>query len=254
MVDRTLLICASLVIIAALLFAGTGLLLMYKGTSGHNPADSFPKNDEKMKASDQGNNGDQMHRSNGQPGSGESGSSSTENVGVEHGSRMACQCQMKMMKPDGAGPHSDEDQDYKVSENDPGYLRSNQGCPGMMKQGQADHEMGSRDDTCPCMRGSGMEPGQNDRFTGPHNGGHQEKMSENSPESGRKMCNQCPGQEKMTQGPSGDQAFPGEKHSQGFDRKDKSSSHQRFQSLNQQPGRSDQTNQEQVYLVVVKQG
>ncbi|PWR72068.1 hypothetical protein DK846_08750 [Methanospirillum lacunae] len=243
-----------MVVIAVLLFAGTGFLLMYKGTSGHNPTDSFPKNNEKMKAPGQGNNGDQMHRSSGWPGSGESGSSSPENVGGEHGCRMAHHGQMKMMKPDDAGPHNEGDHDSKLSENSPDHSRPNQGCPGMMKQGREDHEMGSRDDTCPCMRDSSMEPGEIDRFTGPRNGDNQEKMSGNSPESGRKMYNQCPNKEKITQGTSGDQALPGEKHNQGFDRNDNPSSHHRFQSNNPQAGRSDQTNQEQVYLVVAKQG
>jgi hypothetical protein len=48
MADRTLVICACLVIIAVLLFAGTALLLMYKGAPGQNSAgESFQKNDEK---------------------------------------------------------------------------------------------------------------------------------------------------------------------------------------------------------------
>jgi hypothetical protein len=211
---------------------------MYKGTSGHNQADSFPKNNEMMKASVQGNNGDQMHGPGGQSGSySQSGSSSQGNFESHKGSGMEHPGQMNQMQKGGARHEAGQD-----SKN-----------PGMMKQGSDDRKMGSHGDTCPCMRNSGMQSGHDNRYSGNQMRENQDQQPGNSCESGRKMSTQGPGQEKINEGNHGDRFYPGENHCRGFNEKDMPSSHHRFQGSDGS-GCSGQTNQEQVYLVVVKQG
>lgn len=225
---------------------------MYKGTSGHNPVDP-PKTDEKMKVPGQGNTGDQIHRSGGQSGSwSQSGSSSQGNFEPHKGSGMEHSGQMNQMQKGGALNNAGRDSncpDNRENHAGPGQ----NGCPGMMKQGSNDHKMGPHGDTCPCMRNLGMEPGHGNRYSGHQDRENQDQQTGNFREPGKKLFTQGPGHERMNGGAPGDRSFSGEKQCQGFDGKEKSLSHHRFQGNPDESGCSGQTNQEHVYLVAVEQ-
>lgn len=207
-----------------------------------------------MKAPGQGNNGDQMHGPGDQSGSdSQSGSSWQGNSEFHKGSGMGYPGQMNQMQKGGARHEAGLD-----SKN-PGNEESQKGpgqndCPGMMGQGSDDHKLGPHGDTCPCMRNSGMQPGQDNRYSGHQERENQDQQPGNSRESGRHMSTQCPGFEKMNEGNHGDRSYPRESHCQGFNGKDTSSFHHRFHGNPDESDNSGQTNQEQVYLVVAKQG
>lgn len=100
MTDRTIIICACLVIVAVLLFAGTGLLLMYKGNPVQGPSGgSFQQNDEQM----EGPNQDSSWAPNNQPVHGQGMINEKGTSAAQSGSRNDATPGVKMQSQSGSG-------------------------------------------------------------------------------------------------------------------------------------------------------
>ncbi|MDD1729033.1 MAG: hypothetical protein LUQ50_08170 [Methanospirillum sp.] len=208
MADRTLLICAGLVIVALLLFAGTGLLLMYKGTPGNLPAAGpFQKNDENMGSAAHGSPSEQkfqpgnnleqgrMVQPQGQPGSRNDGApcpGERINANNRNGPGPGCPCM--------------ENRGNQVPGNAPGF-----GPEKGLKPGQ---------DKMDCLMSHGNQVPGNAPGSGPESGSkpgqnkmdclmsHDNQVPGNGPCSGPESGSKA-GQDKMDCPMSHDNQVPG---------------------------------------------